>query len=200
MRRKIEFGCLLILTIVWLSFIGVYLFAQGVTFLQNGSYSVEYRPDLGIPTRVDWMISDSLLGSVKRTPAYRFKADGRTPRPRITSALYTRSGYQRGHLCPAADRSASKDLMRSTFLMSNVCPMTPDINTGAWKVTEEEGRALARRGHRVNVTAGPLFFPQDTSWIGGHRVAVPHAFIKFMWTNDELKYYNFWIIENKWKR
>lgn len=197
MRRKIKFGCLLILTVGLLFFIGVNLFAQGRLSLSNPSYSVEYRPDLGIPTRVDWVISDTLMGSVKRTPTFRFKADGRTPRPRITSALYTRSGFQRGHMCPAADRSASKDLMRSTFLMSNVCPMTPAINTGAWKVTEETGRALARQGHKVNVTAGALFFPQDTSWIGGHRVAVPHAFIKFMWTNDELNYYNYWIIENR---
>lgn len=197
MRRKIDCGCLLIVIIAWLIFVGVSLMAQGVTLLQNGSYSVEYRPDLGIPTRVDWMISDSLLGRVKRTPAFRFKADGRTPRPRITSALYTRSGYQRGHMCPAADRSASKDLMRSTFLMSNVCPMTPAINTGVWKITEETGRTLARRGHKVNVTAGALFFPQDTSWIGGHRVAVPHAFVKFMWTDDELRYFNYWIIENE---
>lgn len=197
MRRKIKFGCLLILTVGLLFFIGVNLFAQGRLSLSNPSYSVEYRPDLGIPTQVDWVISDTLMGSVKRTPTFRFKADGRTPRPRITSALYTRSGFQRGHMCPAADRSASKDLMRSTFLMSNVCPMTPAINTGAWKVTEETGRALARQGHKVNVTAGALFFPQDTSWIGGHRVAVPHAFIKFMWTNDELNYYNYWIIENR---
>lgn len=197
MKRKIEFGCLLILTIGLLSFIGVYLFAQGRLSLSNPSYSVEYRPDLGIPTRVDWMISDSLMGSVKRTPTFRFKTDGRTPRPRITSALYTRSGYQRGHLCPAADRSASKELMRSTFLMSNVCPMTPAINTGVWKITEETGRALARKGHNVNVTAGALFFPQDTSWIGNHRVAVPHAFIKFLWTDDDLHYFNYWIIENK---
>ena len=62
MRRKIEFGCLLILTIGLLSFIGVYLFAQGRLSLSNPTYSVEYRPDLGIPTRVDWMIIDSLMG------------------------------------------------------------------------------------------------------------------------------------------
>ena len=197
MIRKIEYGCLLILTVGLLSLISVYLFAQGRLSLVNSTYSVEYRPDIGIPTRVDWMISDSLMGSVKRTPTFRFKTDRRTPRPRITSALYTRSRYQRGHLCPAADRSASKDLMRSTFLMSNVCPMTPAVNTGAWKITEETGRALARRGHKVNVTAGPLFFPQDTTWIGGRRVAVPHAFIKFMWTEDDMHYFNFWIIENK---
>lgn len=197
MRRKIDCGCLLIVIIVWLIFIGVSLMAQGVTLLENDSYSVEYRPDLGIPTRVDWMISDSLMGSVKRTPTFRFKTDRRTPRPWITSALYTRSGFQRGHLCPAADRSASKDLMRSTFLMSNVCPMTPAINTGAWKVTEETGRALARRGHEVYVTAAPLFFPRDTMWLHGRRVAVPHAFVKFMWTDDELHYFNYWIIENK---
>lgn len=197
MRRKIEFGCLVLMFIALFSFIALWLFGQGVIRLSNQTYSVEYRPDLGIPTRVDWVLSDSFLGRTKRTPTMRFKTDSRTPRPRVTSALYTRSGYQRGHMCPAADRSVSKDLMEQTFVMSNVCPMTPALNTGAWKRTEEETRVLARQGRRVNVTAAPLFFPQDTSWIGGHRVAVPHAFAKFIWTDDSPKVFKYWIIKNE---
>lgn len=197
MKRKFEFGCLLILTVLAFLILGALMRAQGFLPIRNQSYSVEYRPDLGIPTRVDWVVSDSLLGNTKRTPAYRFKADARTPRPRITSALYTRSGYQRGHMCPAADRSVRPRSMRETFLMTNVCPMASAVNTGVWKSTEEYARRIARQGRAVNVTAGALFFPAETLWIGKGRVAVPHAFIKFVWASDSPSFCKYWIIDNK---
>lgn len=197
MKRKIEFGCLLILTIGLLSFIGVYLFAQGRLSLNKPTYSVEYRPELGVPVMVDWLVSNEYLGEVKREPNFKFKEDKECPKPRVKSKHYNKSGYHRGHMCPAADRSKDISSMKSTFVMSNVCPMLPSVNTGAWKKTEEEERRLARAGHVVNVRACALYYPDDTLWIGGGRVAVPHAFMKFMWTNDELHYYNYWIIENK---
>ena len=197
MKRKIEFGCLLILTIGLLSFIGVYLFAQGRLSLNKPTYSVEYRPELGVPVMVDWQVSNEYLGEVKREPNFKFKEDKECPKPRVKSKHYNKSGYHRGHMCPAADRSKDISSMKSTFIMSNVCPMVPSVNTGSWRATEDEERRLARAGHLVNVRACALYFPDDTLWIGGGRVAVPHAFIKFMWTNDELHYYNYWIIGNK---
>ena len=197
MKRKIEFGCLLILTIGLLSFIGVYLFAQGRLSLNKPTYSVEYRPDLGVPVMVDWQVSKEYLGEAKREPNFKFKEDKECPKPRVKSKHYNKSGYHRGHMCPAADRSKDISSMKSTFIMSNVCPMVPSVNTGSWKATEDEERRLARAGHVVNVRACALYYPDDTLWIGGGRVAVPHAFMKFMWTNDELHYYNYWIIGNK---
>lgn len=197
MKRKIEFGCLLILTIGLLSFIGVYLFAQGRLSLNKPTYSVEYRPDLGVPVMVDWQVSRETLGEAKREPNFKFKEDKECPKPRVKSKHYNKSGYHRGHMCPAADRSKDISSMKSTFIMSNVCPMEPSVNTGSWKATEDEERRLARAGHVVNVRACALYYPDDTLWIGGGRVAVPHAFMKFMWTNDELHYYNYWIIGNK---
>lgn len=198
MKRKIEFGCLFVLSVLWACMIALYLFAQECVQLHNQTYEVEYRPDLGIPQKVDWMITDTCLGEVKRNPSFKFKADARTPRPRITPALYTRSGFQRGHLCPAADRSNSKSAMRETFMMTNVAPMTPTINVGAWKATEETCRAYARNGRRVHVSAGPLFFPKDTIWIGKGLIAVPHAFMKFMWCDGQPAVFSYWIIENKY--
>ena len=97
--------------------------------LHKKSFLLEYNSPLGIPSFVSWAVTPKDLGSVKRTPTFRFKTDGDTPRPRITSALYTRSGYQRGHMCPAGDRSATKEDMKATFVMSNVCPMTAGLNT-----------------------------------------------------------------------
>ena len=167
--------------------------------LDKGWYQIDYRPDLGIPSKVSWMVRQSDLGTTKRKPTFRFRVDRNTPDPRITSALYTLSGYQRGHMCPAADRSVSKDAMLSTFVMSNICPMSPSINTGAWKITEERARFIARQVGCCSVIAAPLFFPWDTLRIGKGRIAVPHAFFKILFTSNPSRVFNWYIIENGYR-
>lgn len=165
--------------------------------IHHDSFDVEYSSELGIPTQVKWSVKRTDLGHTKREPTFRFKADRETPRPRITSALYTRSGYQRGHMCPAADRSASKAAMRATFIMSNVCPMAPSLNTGAWKRTENKTREIALCNSRCSVWAAPLFFPQDTVWIGHGRIAVPHAFMKVIFDSNPSRLYGIFVCENR---
>lgn len=165
--------------------------------IHHDSFDVEYSSELGIPTQVRWSVKRTDLGHTKREPTFRFKADRETPRPRITSALYTRSGYQRGHMCPAADRSASKAAMRATFIMSNVCPMAPSLNTGAWKRTENKTREIALCNSRCSVWAAPLFFPQDTVWIGRGRIAVPHAFMKVIFDSNPSRLYGIFVCENR---
>lgn len=165
--------------------------------IHHDTFDIEYSSELGIPTQVRWSVKRTDLGHTKREPSFRFKADRETPRPRITTALYTRSGYQRGHMCPAADRSASKASMRATFIMSNVCPMVPELNTGAWKITENKTREVALCNSRCSVWAAPLFFPQDTSWIGRGRIAVPHAFMKVVFDSNPSRLYGIFICENR---
>lgn len=165
--------------------------------IDHGSFIVSFRPDLGIPERVEWRVSYADLGKEKRSSTYRFRSDKATPKPRVTPDIYTNSGFHRGHMCPAADRSASKSAMRSTFIMSNICPMTPSVNTGSWKYTEIVERALAGRRLSCLITACPLFFPQDTAWIGRHQVAIPHAFMKVITIEGDPFFYKLFIIENK---
>lgn len=171
--------------------------SQTAIRLDKPTFHVEYRHDLGIPQMVSWPLNVGHLGHTKREPSFRFKSDKDTPRPRVTSGLYTRSGFQRGHMCPAADRSASRSSMKSTFIMSNVCPMTAALNCGAWKHTEELEREIARRFDSCRVISGALFFPSDTQWIGRGRVAVPHAFYKCIYTIDPPRVWGWFIYENK---
>ena len=165
--------------------------------IHHDTFDIEYSSKLGIPTQVRWSVKRTDLGHTKREPSFRFKADRETPRPRITSALYTRSGYQRGHMCPAADRSASKATMRGTFVMSNVCPQVPELNTGAWKRTEIFERRIATTYGRCSVWAAPIFFPEDTTTIGRGRVAVPHAFMKVVFDSNPSRLYGIFICENR---
>ena len=170
--------------------------ANSSIHLEKGWCTIDYSPVLGIPCRVAWSLCAGDIGRTKRDPSFRFKADGALPRPRVTSALYNRSGYDRGHMVPAADRSATRGAMRQTFTMSNVCPQTPSLNRGAWKYTEELERSVALSGVRCSIIAAPLFLSPDTQWIGRHRVAVPTHFVKFIFTSKPAHMYGLFILPN----
>lgn len=189
MKRKIEFGCLLILTLVWLVIFSVLLRAQGIKSvpcvdhdaadtLISDSYSVVYSPSLRVPISADWVCAAQYLGRSSREPSWRFIEDTRCPLPRATPNDYTHSGYDRGHLVPAADRSASISSMKSTFIMSNVCPQVPSLNRGQWKRLEDACRSYARNGHPLSVHVDAVWWQADTQRIGKNGVAVPHGFVK----------------------
>lgn len=159
---------------------------QKVQELSFTTFSVTYDNSLGIPVYVQWDITPSDLGMVKREPSWGFRQDRRIPKPCATSSDYTRSGYQRGHMCPAADRSSSVAKMKETFTMANICPQSPALNCGRWLQSEERARYLARQLGKVHVRVAPLFFHMDTTFIGRHRVAVPHGFIKVIYMADSV--------------
>lgn len=192
MKRQIEFGCLMISAMIFFLAISAYLFAQGrlpisrhreidahvPETLISDTYQVVYDSALRIPVSASWCCAADYMGSVKRVPTWRFKEDCRIPAPRATHADYTHSGFDRGHLVPAADRSGSTQLMRSTFIMTNVCPQMPSMNRGAWKRLEESCRAYARHGKPLVLHVDVVFWNADTQRIGKNRVAVPHGFVK----------------------
>ena len=58
---------------------------------------------------------------------------------------YTKSGYDRGHMAPAADMKWSKQAMEESFYMSNICPQNPNLNRGDWNDLEEKSRQWAKK-------------------------------------------------------
>lgn len=94
------------------------------------------------------------------------------------TADYTRSGYDRGHLCPAADQKWSPQAMEDCFSLANVAPQAHALNAGAWKTLEDKERSWARRDSALIIVAGPIYSPSDTIRIGDNRVRVPGAFFK----------------------
>lgn len=91
---------------------------------------------------------------------------------------YTRSGFDRGHLCPAADNKWSAQAMQDCFTMANMCPQTHSLNAGAWKTLEEKERIWAQRDSALIIVAGPIYQKDDKLTIGNNRVRVPSAFFK----------------------
>ena len=122
--------------------------------LVNNYMVICYNRDKGIPNWVAWRVSKADLGNLDREDAFR--PDDRLPKgwTRVTPADYTGSGYDRGHVCPNADRYGSREAADSTFVMTNMTPQTGDLNRGPWQKLEAYIRTLVNRGSDVYIYAG----------------------------------------------
>ena len=124
--------------------------------LVNNYFALSYNRDKGIPNWAAWRISKSETGDIPRPNPDPFKPDDRLPKnwTRVTPSDYTRSGFDKGNVCPSADRSASIEGMTATFLMTNMTPQTGDLNRGPWQKLEGYLRTLVTRGSDVYIVAG----------------------------------------------
>ena len=85
--------------------------------------------------------AEATTKATKRTD--RFRSDPKIPTRSATTADYRRSGYDRGHLAPAADMAFSVQTMTDSFFMSNMSPQKPAFNRGIWKELEALVRYFA---------------------------------------------------------
>jgi endonuclease G len=92
---------------------------------------------------------------------------------------YLKSGYDRGHLAPAADMGYSMETMIQSFFYSNMSPQLPRFNRGVWKKMEMQVRNWAVEYDSLYVVTGPIF-DSVMPTIGPHRVAVPKAYYKVL--------------------
>ena len=90
---------------------------------------------------------------------------------------YAGSGYDRGHLAPAADMGWSASTMIESFYYSNMSPQQPGFNRGIWKKLEELVRTWAIENNSVYVVTGPIL-AKGLSTIGYHKIAVPNYYYK----------------------
>lgn len=115
------------------------------------------------------------------------RADQFTKDPDLTEDFsipkdYHRSGYDRGHLAPAADMHWSTKTMAESFYMSNMSPQAPAFNRGIWSELEKWVRGRATVETNIVVVTGPVVTSNDLSnTIGFHRVVVPSAFYKVVY-------------------
>lgn len=146
---------------------------------------VDYK--YNTPQWVAWELTrDEIGGDVKRKD-YEFIPDEELPSAnRVETRDYTRSGYDRGHMCPAADMSWSVQAMHDCFYMSNICPQVPVLNQEYWARLENSCRRWAKREGSIYIVCGPVYTSSRPKKIGDtHKVAVPHAFFKVVLSLNE---------------
>jgi len=65
-------------------------------------------------------------------------------------------GFDRGHMCPSADRTSSISNNSATFLMTNMIPQAPNNNQGPWMKLEDYARSLVSSGgSELYIISGP---------------------------------------------
>ncbi len=89
---------------------------------------------------------------------------------------FERSGFDIGHLCPAADRTAQEADQAATFSFINALPQRPALNRGPWEGLE---KYLRRRGRseRLYIAVGPIWGDRSAT-LGPHAVPIPAGFWK----------------------
>lgn len=132
--------------------------------------------------------------SVSRTD--QFYEEGRLPwRERAKLASYVRSGYDRGHMAPAAEMP-TVNAMAQSFSLANVVPTLPRVNREVWLEVERSTRKFVRRARGdVFTYTGVYFAPGRGQRIGTlwESVRVPDAIYKLVYDAADKRAWAFWI-------
>jgi endonuclease G, mitochondrial len=123
--------------------------------ISRPQYVLSYNAKTRTPNWVCWRLREDDIGNAPRAP---FEPDPALPKgiiARVTSHDYDGSGFDRGHMCPAKDRSRSPEDVREVFYMTNIVPQSPASNQRAWERLEDYCRRLAKEGHVLYIACGP---------------------------------------------
>jgi endonuclease G len=123
----------------------------------KSGYVLSYNSSRKVPNWVSWQLNTSYLGSTQRQDDYR--PDDTLPPTLLQAQLsdYSGSGYDRGHMCPSADRTLTVAANSQTFFLTNMVPQAANNNQGPWNNLENESRNIARAGKELFVISGGTF-------------------------------------------
>ena len=129
---------------------------EGNYLLNKQSFTVSYNNFLLCPNWVAWHLSKEDLGESGRSD--KFVADKTLPANwyavKKNDYQFSAYGFDRGHVCPSADRTSSELVNQETFLMTNMLPQSPDCNRIVWKDLESYERELVLQGNELYIFAG----------------------------------------------
>jgi endonuclease G len=163
------------------------LTAQDTIRVVHKNYISVFSKSLHYPILVEWGTTRGELEC--KTPAKRTDKFLPDPQVRKESDIdedYVKSGFDRGHISPAADARCNDVHMAESFYFTNMAPQYPGLNRGQWKNLEEWTRVLAVENDSVFVQAGCV---GEVSRI--KRVAVPTHCWKVLRYKDQVESYVF---------
>lgn len=150
---------------------------QREQLIHHVGYSVSYNADWHLPNWVAWCLTDEeTYGDEDRSN--HFTPDPLVEGDPVVTKDYSNSGYDRGHMAPAADMKWSDVAMKECFYMTNMCPQHHSNNAGDWKDLEELGRDLARKYGRIYICCGPVVTDTRQTIGTTRKIVVPASFYK----------------------
>jgi endonuclease G len=122
--------------------------------MEKVQFKLSYNRSRATANWVSWHLDPTWIGTATRQDDFR--ADTTLPAGwyQAGSTSYSGSGFDRGHNCPSADRTASVADNSETFLMTNMIPQAPVNNQQTWANLEAYGRTLVSQGNEVYIIMG----------------------------------------------
>ncbi len=147
--------------------------------VRHTGYTLSYNNDTRNANWVGYELTDEEVAGVVE------RGENFTPDPLVMGVQavdddYKKSGWDRGHLAPAADMKWSRRAMDESFYLSNVSPQNKQLNRGTWKKLEELCRDKAELYGKVTIVTGPVFYGKKKRSIGKNKVLIPDAFFKVL--------------------
>lgn len=145
----------------------------------RNQYVLSYNKVLNIPNWVSWELNSDWFGDVDRYSG-NFITDTTLPIGfyRVKHSDYTNSGYDRGHLVRSEERTNTIEDNKSTFILTNIIPQTPDLNRGVWLNLEYYCEDLCKKDNKLlYVIAGGINRTKNTI---GNQIVVPDSCFKIV--------------------
>ena len=134
------------------------LVAQDLVTIKHQNYTTTFSKSKRYPVLVQWETTKAMVGCP--TPLKRkdnFKPDPQLPAETNIAADYVKSGYDRGHVMPAADNLCQTPAVQDEcFYFSNMVAQTHRLNAGDWKSLETATRDWALVNDKVRVWSGSV--------------------------------------------
>jgi len=149
--------------------------SEDLQIVRHAGFTIQFDPDHKQAVWVAYELTSSETNQVvSRTDNFR-------PDPKImgsaTDRDYKGSGYDRGHLAPAADMGWSSNTMSESFYYSNMSPQLPGFNRGIWKKLESLVRTWAQENGALYVVTGPIL-EDGLSKVPGTSLSIPRYYYK----------------------
>lgn len=159
--------------------------ATSGTIVRHTYYALSYSED---HEQAEWVVYELTRDRLNKNWVERESSFRPDPKVRTESATpndYRGSGYDRGHLVPAADMAFNATAMSETFFMSNMSPQISAFNGGIWRELEECTRDWARDFQLLYVVTGPVLSRRAIGQIGFSKVTVPPGYFKILLAPDQ---------------
>ncbi|MFN7117203.1 MAG: DNA/RNA non-specific endonuclease [Saprospiraceae bacterium] len=148
--------------------------------LYNPYFTLAYNEKHEQAEWVAYELTAEQLNQPRVRRADEFRPDDRVKQGSASLEDYRGSGYDRGHLAPAADMAFNEEAMNYSFLLSNISPQAKNFNKGIWRELEELTRNWARDNEALYVITGPVLTETVKGTIGTNKVSVPAAYFKIL--------------------
>ena len=152
-------------------------YTQDDAIVEHQFYTLAYNEKTEQAVWIAYSLSADNLKNAQFKRKDNFMSDPDVSTESSSPTDYAKSGYDRGHLAPAADFTWTKEGLDESFYMSNMSPQVPEFNRGIWKKLEEQVRTWAKENHKLYIVTGPII-EKRADKIGKNKVSVPQYYYK----------------------